>query len=97
PGVRDVVVSGGDVANLPIGQLEAFVSALLDIENIRDIRLASKGLMAIPQHFLQDSVQQGLERLAKKARERNVDLAVHTHVNHAQQVTPLVGKAVRSL
>ncbi|MCI0570833.1 MAG: lysine 2,3-aminomutase [Myxococcaceae bacterium] len=95
--VRDVVVSGGDVGNLPINQLEAFVSELLDIENIRDIRLASKALMAIPQHFLQDSVQQALERLAKKARERGVDLAVHTHVNHAQQVTPLVAKAARSL
>ena len=45
PGVRDVVVSGGDVANLPIQTLESFVSQLLDIENIRDIRLASKGFM----------------------------------------------------
>src|SRR5919204_574389 len=43
PSVRDVVVSGGDVANLPIEQLEQFVSALLDISNIRDVRLASKG------------------------------------------------------
>src|SRR5271157_5165985 len=42
PGVRDVVVSGGDVANLPWPRLEAFVSALLGIENIRDIRLATK-------------------------------------------------------
>jgi lysine 2,3-aminomutase len=42
PSVRDVVVSGGDVANLPIRVLEQFVSALLDIDNIRDIRLASK-------------------------------------------------------
>jgi lysine 2,3-aminomutase len=97
PTVRDVVVSGGDIANLPITVLEPFVSALLDIENIRDIRLASKGLMAIPQHFLQDSVLQGLERLAKKAFDRGVDLALHTHVNHAQQVTPLVGKAARKL
>src|SRR5580765_6253804 len=93
----DLVVSGGDIANLPITVLEPFVSALLDIENIRDIRLASKGLMAIPQHFLQDSVLQGLERLAKKAVERGVDLALHTHVNHAQQVTPLVGRATRKL
>ncbi|WP_043711707.1 KamA family radical SAM protein [Corallococcus macrosporus] len=97
PTVRDVVVSGGDIANLPIQQLEPFVSALMDIPNIRDIRLASKGLMAIPQHFLQDSVLQGLDRLAKKAIERGVDLAMHTHVNHAQQLTPLVGKAVRKL
>jgi lysine 2,3-aminomutase len=97
PPVRDVVVSGGDVANLPIKRLEAFVSALLDIDNIRDIRLATKGLMGIPQHFLQDEVLEGLERLATKANERGVDIAVHTHVNTAQQITPLVGKAVRKL
>ena len=97
PSVRDVVVSGGDIANLPIQVLEPFVSSLMDIPNIRDIRLATKGLMAIPQHFLQDSVLSGLDRLAKKAVERGVDLAVHTHVNHAQQATPLVGKAVRKL
>jgi lysine 2,3-aminomutase len=97
PSVRDVVVSGGDIANLPIRALEGFVSQLLDIENIRDIRLATKGLMGIPQHFLQPEVLQGLERLARKAREREVDLAVHTHVNHANQLTPLVGKVVREL
>ena len=67
PSVRDVVVSGGDVANLPIRVLEQFVSALLDIDNIRDIRLASKGLMGLPQHFLQPEVLAGLERLAAKA------------------------------
>jgi lysine 2,3-aminomutase len=97
PYIRDVVVSGGDIANVPIQQLEPFVSALLDIENIRDIRLASKGLMGIPQHFLQDNVVRAMERLAKKAFERNVDLAVHTHVNNANQVTPLLGRAAKKL
>ena len=97
PSVRDVVVSGGDVANVPIAQLESFVSALMDIPNIRDIRLATKGLQGLPQHFLQDEVLKGLDRLAKKSIERGVDLAVHTHVNHANQVTPLVAKAVKKL
>ncbi|MBX7114071.1 MAG: lysine 2,3-aminomutase [Myxococcaceae bacterium] len=97
PTVRDVVVSGGDIANVPIGQLEHFVSALLDIPNIRDIRLASKGLMGIPQHFLQDEVMSALERLAKKAFANNVDLALHTHVNNANQVTPLLGRAAKRL
>lgn len=97
PSVRDVVVSGGDIANLPIQQLESFVGALLDLPNIRDIRLATKGLMGIPQHFLQDSVLAGLDRLAKKAVERGIDLAVHTHVNHCNQLTPLVAKAVKNL
>jgi lysine 2,3-aminomutase len=97
PGVRDVVVSGGDVANLPITVLESFVSQLLDIPNIRDIRLASKGFMGLPQHFLQPTVLHGLQRLAKKAFERGVQLALHTHVNHARQLTPLVQKAADAL
>ena len=94
PSVRDVVVSGGDVANMPIRRLEEFVSALMDIPNIRDIRLATKALMGLPQHFLQKEVLEGMERLGRKARERGVDIAVHTHVNHANQLTPLVAKAV---
>ena len=97
PSVRDVVVSGGDMANLPISHLEEFVSQLLDIENIRDIRLATKGLMGLPQHFLQDDVLAGLERLARKALARGVDLAVHTHVNHANSVTPLVAEVTTKL
>ncbi len=95
--VRDVVVSGGDIANVPIGVLEDFVSQLLEIPNIRDIRLATKGLMALPQHFLQDDVLQALDRIARKAREHNVDIAVHTHVNHANSLTPLVREAVMKL
>ncbi len=97
PMVRDVVVSGGDIANIPIKRLEDFVMQLLGIENIRDIRLATKGLMGIPQHFLQDEVREGFERMAKIARERDVDIAVHTHINCAQQITPLVGDAVRMI
>ena len=97
PTVRDVVVSGGDIANSPINVLEAFLMKILEIRNIRDIRLATKGLMGIPQHFLQSDVLSALERIAKKARECEVDIAVHTHVNHANSLTPLVGEAVRKL
>jgi lysine 2,3-aminomutase len=97
PSVRDVVVSGGDIANLPIAHVESFVGALMDIPNIRDIRLATKGLMGLPQHFLQDDVLAGMERLASKAIARDVDLAIHIHVNHANSLTPLVATAVKKL
>ena len=97
PEVRDVVVSGGDVANLPWPRLEAFVARLLEIDNIRDIRLASKALMGLPQHWLADDVRAGMTRLAGTARARGVDLAIHTHVNHAASVTPLVAKAARAM
>jgi lysine 2,3-aminomutase len=97
PSVRDVVVSGGDVANMPWRSLEAFVVRLLDIESIRDIRLASKSLMGLPQHWLQAEVRAGMERVARLARARGVQLAIHTHVNAAQSVTPLVAKATRAM
>jgi lysine 2,3-aminomutase len=97
PEVRDVVVSGGDVANMPWPRLESFVDAVLDVDNIRDIRLATKALMGLPQHWLQDEVRAGMERLATKASSRGSSIAIHTHVNHANSVTPLVARATRAM
>src|SRR5713101_8185416 len=97
PGVRDVVVSGGDVANLPWPRLESFVAALLEIDSVRDIRLASKALMGLPQHWLSDEVRAGMARLAATARSRGVSIAIHTHVNSAQSVTPLVARAAQAM
>ena len=97
PGVRDVVVSGGDVANMPWARLEQFISALLEIDNVRDIRLASKAFAVLPQHWLQDDVRAGMERVATTARKRGVGLAIHTHVNSANTVTPLVAEATRAM
>ena len=97
PEVRDVVVSGGDVANLPWARLEEFLTRLLEIENIRDIRLATKALAGLPQHWLQPEVVEGVGRVATVARARGVSLAIHTHVNHANSVTPLVARAARAM
>jgi len=96
PGVRDVVVSGGDVANVPWRGLESYLTRLLEIETIRDIRLATKALMGLPQHWLQPDVVAGLGRVATLAQQRGVNLAIHTHVNHAQSLTPLVAKATQT-
>ncbi|MGQ0779047.1 MAG: KamA family radical SAM protein [Pseudonocardiales bacterium] len=97
PGVRDIVVSGGDVANVPWPRLEEFVTRLLGIEHIRDIRLASKALMDLPQHWLDEQARRSIGRLAALARQRGVSLAIHTHVNAAQQVTPLNTEACRTM
>ena len=97
PGVRDVVVSGGDVGNMPWSRLEAFVERLLEVDNIRDIRLATKALMGLPQHWLQDDVRRGMERLANTARQRGASIAIHTHINSVQSVTPLVAQAARAM
>jgi len=97
PSIRDVVVSGGDIANLPMAVLEPFLDRLMRIPHIQDVRLASKALMALPQHFLQPEVLRGLERIALKARQQGVSLAMHTHVNHVSQVTPLMARVTELL
>src|SRR5882757_7706512 len=97
PTVRDIVVSGGDVANVPWPRLEAFLLQLLEIDTIRDIRLATKALAGLPQHWLQETVLDGVHRTARIAAARGVNLAMHTHVNHVQSVTPLVAAAARAL
>ena len=53
--------------------------------------------MGLPQHWLADDVRAGMERLAAKARERGVSIAIHTHVNAAQSVTPLVARATQAM
>ncbi len=95
--MRDVVVSGGDLANMPWPRLEEFLDGLLEIESVRDIRLATKGLMSLPQHWLADEVRRGVERVATKASERGVALAIHTHVNAASQVTATFARAARAM
>jgi lysine 2,3-aminomutase len=97
PQIRDVVISGGDVANVPWRQLEDFVTALLTTGQIRDIRLAAKSLMGLPQYWLSSEVRNGVERLATLARRKDCSLALHTHINAAQSVTPLVAEASRAL
>ncbi len=97
PSVRDVVVSGGDVANMPWPRLEAFLTSLLEVDNVRDIRLATKALVGLPQHWLQPEVVDGVGRVAALARSRGVGLAMHTHANHAQSITPLVAQASRAM
>lgn len=97
PGVRDVVVSGGDVANLPWPHLEAFLADLLTIESVRDIRLASKALVGLPQHWMAPGTVAGIERITRVAARRGVSVALHTHANTAGQITPLVAEACRTL
>jgi lysine 2,3-aminomutase len=94
PAIRDVVVSGGDIANVSIPRLCDFVQALFEIPSIRDVRLATKALIALPQHYLQAEVKEAMEMLGASAAEHGVALAIHTHANHANQLTPLVASAV---
>ena len=72
--------------------------SVLEVENIRDIRLATKALIGLPQHWLQDDVRRRAWSASPTvARSRGVSIAIHTHANHANSVTPLVAEATRAM
>ncbi len=97
PSVRDVVLSGGDLANLPWHQIEQCLMHLLEMPNVRDIRISSKALVGLPQYWLQADLLNGIHRVGKIARQRGVSISIHTHANHINSLTPLVAAAVNSV
>lgn len=97
PDVRDVVVSGGDVANLPWTRLECFLLGLLDIDHIRNVRLASKALLDLPQHWLTRDAIDCISKVVTIARKRGVSIAIHTQANTFQQLTVSNARAVQTM
>jgi lysine 2,3-aminomutase len=98
PEIEDVVVSGGDIARLKPAHVRSLGNALLDIEHVRRIRLATKTLSVQPMKVLTDHdwVNAVLE-LAARGREMFKDVCLHTHFNHPNEVTPMVESAMRRL
>ena len=98
PQVRDLTFSGGDPVYFPIEKLEEYVYQILDeMPHIRDIRFGSKALNGAPYQLLQPKVLEGWRRIVQRAKERNVRMHFHTHINHVNQVTPVMRKVVDEL
>ena len=98
PQIEDVVVSGGDLARLKPAHVRSLGNALLDIEHVRRIRLATKVLSVQPMKILTDHewVAAVLELVAR-GRAMFKDVCLHTHFNHPNEVTPTVEAAMRRL
>ena len=53
--------------------------------------------MLVPEGRQEVTTEGGLDIVRDEARLRGVNLALHTHANHVNQITPLVGKASSNL
>ena len=80
PSVRDVVVSGGDLANVPIKRLQEWLFKLMDLPNIRDVRLATKGLRGYPAALPAETRCSRATRPSRSARasERSISQCTRT-------------------
>jgi lysine 2,3-aminomutase len=98
PEVEDVVVSGGDAYFLPPARLRTIGETLLAIPHIRRIRFATKGPAVMPMKILSDDAwTETLLDLAEEGRRRHKEVCLHTHFNHASEITEFSRRAMNRL
>jgi lysine 2,3-aminomutase len=98
PELEDVVISGGDTWNLRADQIDAIGDALLGIPHVRRMRFATKGPAVMPQKVLSDDNWfRALVRVVEKGRALCKDVVLHTHFNHANEITDLTRRAMNRL
>ena len=95
PELEDVVVSGGDVANLKAEYIDYIGRRLLDIDHIRRIRFASKGPAIMPQKLVTDEKWvDALTGVVEMGRRRHKEVVLHTHFNHPNEITTISKKGL---
>ncbi|MFT5089938.1 MAG: lysine 2,3-aminomutase [Candidatus Latescibacterota bacterium] len=88
PELEDIVISGGDVANLRAEHIEHIGMRLLDIDHIQRMRYATKAPAIMPQKMLSDTAwTDAIIRVAEEGRRRCKEVALHTHFNHPNEIT----------
>ncbi len=98
PELEDVVISGGDVANLGARWIRELGLRLLGIPHLRRIRYATKGVAILPQKLLTDEPWvEALTEVTDYGRKRGKQVAVHTHFNHPREITEHSRRAVDRL
>jgi len=88
PGVRDVLLSGGDPLLLPTAQLAGILERLRAIAHVHIIRIGTRVPGVLPER-----VTSGLARTLARAQP----LYVNTHFNHPVEITPQAYRACSRL
>lgn len=93
--IEDVVISGGDAYMLKASNIELIGERLLNMPNIRRIRIATKGLAILPQKILSDNAwYEAVRKLNKKGRRMHKEVAVHTHFSQPNEITEITERAL---
>ncbi|KAH7382164.1 hypothetical protein BKA66DRAFT_463899 [Pyrenochaeta sp. MPI-SDFR-AT-0127] len=97
--LQDIVVSGGDAYYLQPEQIKEIGERLLSIPHIRRVRFASKGLAVAPCRILDESDPwtDALIDLSNQGRNMGKQVCLHTHINHANEITWITRLAARKL
>ena len=98
PEVEDVLISGGDVSQLRAEQIAFLGDAFLAIPHVRRIRFATRGPAVMPQKILTDEPWiDAVTRVVERGRKSHVDVMIHTHFNHPNEITWITEAAANKL
>ncbi len=95
PELEDIVISGGDVYQLPPKNISLIGNALLDIPHVRRMRFATKGPAIMPMKLLTDDAWlDALTAIVERGRAMGKDVVLHTHFNAPEEITWITQKAM---
>lgn len=98
PELEDIVISGGDAWNLRPDHIQAIGDALLAIPHVRRLRFATKGPAVMPQKLLSDEAWfTTFVGIVQAGRQASKDVVLHTHFNHAAEITDITRRAMQRL
>lgn len=98
PELEDIVISGGDTYNLAAKHLKHLGKRLLEIDHIRRIRYATKGLAVMPMKVLSDDDWfEAMDEVNRLGRKLHKEVAIHTHFNHPNEITSISRRATERL
>ncbi len=98
PELEDIVISGGDVYQLPAKSILTIGDALLAIPHIRRMRFATKGPAVMPMKILSDPAwTDAITAVVDKGRALGKEVAVHTHFNNPNEISWITRDAMTLL
>lgn len=98
PELEDIVISGGDVYQLPPKNIELIGNALLDIPHVRRMRFATKGPAIMPMKILtHPEWVDAIASIVQRGRTLGKDVVLHTHFNAPEEITWITQKAMAIL
>ncbi len=92
PEITDILITGGDPLVMKTRNLRAHIEPLLELEQIRTIRIGSKALTFWPQRVVSDKDADDLLDLFREVRAAGKHLALMAHYNHWRELEPAIAR-----
>jgi KamA family protein len=98
PEISDVLFTGGDALHMNAGELNKFISPLLEIDSVRTIRLGTRTLTWWPYRFVTDQDADELLAFFECIISKGKHLTLMAHISHPRELmTDVVQRAIRKI